>query len=167
MKEEPLPCGTTIVNRAKSTGAELTGQDSDALLSSVTQRVRESIAMDQPVVLSHLTAPPPPPTFATSKYLSVKTYVVGDVFLPFIYEENYVIGAKEPTTILFLPKTPFMLHKSGEKMVKLFEELANSKIVLNSLLKEYNCGRIWKDYRKQVVRHVLVDKMLRKPDRCS
>ena len=155
VKQEPLPCGTTIVSLPQET-------DTDAILNTVTHRVRESIALEQSPDLGALAVPSPPSSDPTSKYLSVCTYVPGDVFLPFVHEEEYVMGAKEATTLLFLPKTPFMLHKSGERMVKLFEGLAGAEISVNHLLREYNSARIWRDYRKQLVRTVLVDKLLRK-----
>lgn len=156
LHQEPLPCGTTIARLPKNS-------INNTILAKVTKRVRASVFLEQPPQLQgKLSLPPPPPVFPTLKYLSVCSYVPGDIFLPFVLEENYVIGAKEATTILYLPKTPFMLHKSGETMVKLFDELTFSKITVDDLLKEYNSGRIWKDYRKQLVRQVLVDKLLRK-----
>ena len=156
VNQEPLPCGTTIVRLPKN---DIHNKE----LEKVTRRVRASVHMEQPAELQgKLSLPNPPPIFPTLKYLSVCSYVPGDIFLPFVHEKNYVIGAKEATTIMYLPKTPFMLHKSGETMVKLFDELTYSKITVDELLKEYNSRRIWKDYRKQLVRQVLVDKLLRK-----
>ena len=154
VSQEPLPGGTTIVKLPESSVENKT-------LDAVAQRVRARTTMDLPFE-GLLTLPPPPPEFPTLKYLSVQTYVTGDVFLPFIREKDYVVGAKEATTILFVPKTPFLLHKSGEVMDKLFDKLLNSKICVDEELKEYNSRRIWKDYRKQLVRQVLVDKLLRK-----
>ena len=154
VSQEPLPGGTTIVRLPENSVENKT-------LDVLAQKVRARTTMDQPFE-GLLTLPPPPPEVPTLKYLSVQTYVTGDVFLPFIHEKDYVVGAKEATTILFVPKTPFMLHKSGEVMVKLFDELLNSKICVDEQLKEYNSRRIWKDYRKQLVRQVLVDKLLRK-----
>ena len=157
VNQEPLPGGTTIVKLPDNLME-------NKALEAVTQKVRARATMGQPLE-GLLTLPPLPPEFPTFKYLSVQTYVSGDIFLPFIHEKDYVIGAKEATTILYVPKTPFMLHKSGEMMAKLFDELLNSKISVDEQLKEYNSRRIWKDYRKQMVRQVLVDKLLRK-SRC-
>lgn len=163
INQEPLPCGTTIARLP----TKLPDYPQNKVLKRVTQRVRASIALEEPApIQGKLDVPPPPPVFPTLKYLSVRTYIQGDLFLPFVHEEDYVIGAKEATTILYLPKTPFMLHKSGEVMVKLFDELSNAKITVEEQLKEYNSRRIWKDYRKQLVRQVLVDKLMRNSRTC-
>jgi hypothetical protein len=154
VNQEPLPGGTTIVKLPESPMDNKT-------LETVTQKVRARTTIGPPLE-GLLTLPPLPPEFPTLKYLSVQTYVSGDIFLPFVHEHDYVVGAKESTTILYVPKTPFMLHKSGETMVKRFDELLNSKISVDEQLKEYNSQRIWKDYRKQLVPQVLVDKLLRK-----
>ena len=159
VSQEPLPGGTTIVKLPDDSIENKT-------LETVTQKVRARTTMEQPFDFEGLlTLPPPPPEFPTLKFLSVQTYVAGDLFLPFVREKDYVVGAKEATTILYVPKTPFMLHKSGEIMAKLFDELLNAKISVDEQLKEYNSRRIWKDYRKQLVRQVLLDKLLRK-SRC-
>lgn len=155
VNQEPLPCGTTIVRLPKN-------KLQDKVLDTVTQRVRASVAVEQPELQGRLALPPLPPNAPAPKYISVRTYVPGDIFLPFLNEEEYVIGAMETTTILFLPKTPFILHKSGEVMVSLFDELSNAKIAVDEQIKEYNYERIWRDYRKQLVRQVLVDKLLRR-----
>ena len=156
LHQDPLPCGTTIARLPKSS-------EQNKVLQSLTRRVRSSAASELPVeVQGKITLPPLPPTVPSLKFMSVRSYMPGDLFLPFVHEENYVIGAKDATTILFIPKTPFMLHKSGEAMIRLFDELSNARITVDELLKEYNSGRIWKDYRKQLVRWVLVDKLIRK-----
>lgn len=161
VSQEPLPGGTTIVKLPEQSMRDKT-------LETVTQKVRSMPTKidHQPIQLQGLfTAHVPPSESPTLKYLSVQTYIPGDLFLPFVHEKDYMIIAKEATTILHVPKTPFMLHKSGEVMVKHFDELLNSKISVVEQLKDYNSQRIWTDYRRQLVRQVLVDKWLRK-SRC-
>lgn len=178
LHQDPLPCGTTIVRIPEGAEREPAAPlplismknpalddvrkgVSEATLRRITDRVRESVCLEEPFQCK-VPVPIPPPRAPALKYLSVQTYLPGQVFLPFSKECDYVIGAKEPTMILFLPKSPFLLHKSGVRMVRMFDELANSLIPVRPSIQQYNSGRIWSDYRKQLVRQVLVDKMLRK-----
>jgi len=142
--QKALPCGTTIVNLDQHS-------DQADLINIVKSKIN-----------SHPIQAPNTACTWKQRYLSVKTFVVGDMFCSLDLEDGYVIGAKEATEILYLPKMPFMLHKLGEPMLKRFDQLSGYKITISTLLEEYNSNRLWKDYRKQLVKQVLEEKHFRR-----
>ena len=141
IREEQLPCGENVF----SVPPKL---DTDLVINRITHKVRSSIGRLRPRM--------------KTMYLSVATFAEGDFFCPIVKESDYVYGVRENTTILYVPRTPFLLHKTGDKMIKLFNDLSQSKISVNYLLRKYNMSHVWKDYKHQLIQQVLTNKQKKK-----